>query len=147
MVTDLERWSTSLPAKAAHAQLDTIAHQVVIQRAYIRNNLCSQQNRKGPPTGNTIDRLALPPRILTARRTTDNVDHGPRMVAFHNETDAAHYRTYGVSFGGGPLLRQGLHRNVEGQQIPQLSRTHTTDCSCSRKPGCVHYASTDNTLT
>ena len=33
IVTQFERWSTSLPAKATHAQLATRTHQVAIQRA------------------------------------------------------------------------------------------------------------------
>ena len=43
---------------------------------------------------------ALLARIPIARNTLDNVDHGPIMNAFRNETDATHYRPYGVSFIG-----------------------------------------------
>src|ERR1700679_691015 len=38
MVAGFEQWSTSLPMKASHAQLDTKTHQIVIQQAYIRND-------------------------------------------------------------------------------------------------------------
>src|SRR5258706_3005269 len=68
----------SLPAKASHAQLDTITHQVVLQRVYIRND----EGRPMSPAeierelhesnGINKNRLALPPRILVARRTMDN---------------------------------------------------------------------------
>ena len=71
-VTELERWSTSLPAKTSHAQLDTKPHQIVTQRAYIRND----QDKPTTPAENEIElhksnsikgnKLALPPRILVA---------------------------------------------------------------------------------
>ena len=31
----------------------------------------------------------------------DNVDYGPIVIAFRDEIDAIHYKTYGVFFRGG----------------------------------------------
>ena len=39
MAAGFEQWSPSLPMKASHAQLDSKAHQIVVQRAYLRNDL------------------------------------------------------------------------------------------------------------
>ena len=151
MVQGFDKWSTSLPLKASHAQLDTKTHQIVIQRAYIRNDL------NEPMTSNEITeelfnsnginraRLALPPRILVARATLDNVEHGPIMIAFKNETDAIHYKTYGVFFRGGHCYARDY---VETRRINRCLNchelTHPTH-SCSRKTRCVHCSSTEHT--
>ena len=140
MVTGFERWPTSLPAKASHAQLDTKAHHVVIQHAYIR----TVQDKPVPPAeierelheSNNVNAnmLALPPRVLVARSILDNVDHGPIMVAFRNKTDAAHNKTYGVSFRGDHCCARDY---IETRRINVCLNchelTHSTR-SCSRKP-------------
>ena len=129
MVTEFERWSTSLPAKAPHVHLDTKTHQVVIQRAYIRKDKdkpmspAEIERERHENNGINKNTLVLPPQILIARRTMDSADHGPIMVAFRNETDAAHYKTYGVFFRGDHCYA----RDEEHQQVPQFSRTHTLD--------------------
>ena len=43
--------------------------------------------------------LALQLRILVTRNTPDNINHGP-IITFRNETDAEHYKTYGILFRG-----------------------------------------------
>ena len=96
--------------KAFHALLDTKAHKVVIQHAYIRNDsnkpisLAEIERELDESNAINIDGLALPPRILIAW-------HNGRLT---NETGAAHYKTYGVFFfRGEPPLRQGLLRSVK----------------------------------
>ena len=138
MVTGFGRWSTSSPAKASHAQLDTKAHQVVIQCGYMRNEQdkpISRQGSKENSTSNGANRnmLALPPRVLIGRSTLDNVDQGPIMIAFRNETDAAHYKTYGINFRRDHCYARD---SIETRRISTCLNcrelTHQT-CSCSRK--------------
>ena len=150
MVEAFDKWSNSLPMKASHAQLDTKTHQIVIQRAYIRNDLnkpmTSTEIAEELFNSNGIDRrqLALPPRILVARTTLDNVEHGPVMIAFKDEADAIHYKTYGMFFRGGHCY---VRDYVETRRINRClichELTHPTR-SCSRKPRCVHCSSTEH---
>lgn len=76
MVTEFERWSTSLPENASRVQLDTKAHQVVI--IYATTNVPAKIER-GLYQSNGVNRnmLALPPRILIARSTLNNIYYGP----------------------------------------------------------------------
>lgn len=150
MVAQFDRWSTSLPMKASLAQLDTKTHQVVIQRAYIRNDhdkpMTPAEIADELYSSNNIERkmLALPPRILVARNTLDNVEHGPIMVSFRNEADAIHYKTFGVFFRGGHCY---VRDYVETRRINRCLNchelTHPTR-SCSRKPRCVHCSSSEH---
>ena len=95
---------------------------------------------------NGIDRnmLALPPCILVARAMLENVDHGPIMIAFQNEIDAVHYKTYSVFFRGGHCYARDY---IETRRINRCLNchelTHPT-CSCSCKPRCVHCSSTEH---
>ena len=90
--------------KLSHAQLDTKFHQIVVQQAYIRNDhdkpMTSAEIAEELLNSNGIDgdMLALPPCLLVARTAIDNVDHGPVMIAFCNEIDTIHFKTYRVFF-------------------------------------------------
>ena len=72
MVSGFESWSTCLPMKLSHAQLDTKFHQIVVQQAYIRNDhdkpMMSAEIAEELLNSNGIDgdMLALPPRLLVA---------------------------------------------------------------------------------
>ena len=150
MAAGFEQWSSSLPMKASHAQLDSKAHQIVVQQAYLRNDLeklmTSAEIEEELLNSNGINKkmLALPPRILVARTAIDSVDHGPIMIAFRNETDAIHYKTYSVFFRGGHCYAREY---VETKRISRCLNchklTHPTR-SCSRKPRCIHCSSTDH---
>ena len=143
----------SLPAKAPHTQLDTKTHQVIIQRTYIRNDkhkpMSPAEIERELRESNGINKtmLALPPRILIARRTMDSVDHGPIMVAFRDETDAAHCKTYGVFLRGDHCYARDY---IETKRINRCFHSHELTLStrsCSHKPRCVHCASTEHTST
>ena len=103
MVTQFERWSTSLPAKAPHAQLVTKTHQEANAPSNDQDKLMAPaESERGFHESNGINRnmLVLPPRILIARSTLDNVDHATRqtqltikLTAYSSEaTDHCHAR-------------------------------------------------------
>ena len=151
MVTEFEGWAKSLPSKASHAQLDTKTHQVVIQRAYLRND----QDKLMTPTeierelyeSNGIDKetLALTPRLLVARNARENAEHGPIMVAFRNEVDAIQYKTFGLFFRGDHCyVRDYIETKRINRCLNCHELTHPTR-SCSRRPRCVHCTSTEHT--
>ena len=138
---------------APHAQLDMKTHQVVIQRAYIRDGkhkpLSPAEIERELHESNGINKnmLALPPRILIAQRTMDSVYHGPIMVAFRDETDAAHYKTYGVFFRGDYCYARDYTKTKRiNRCFHSHELTHSTR-SCSCKPRCVHCASTEHAST
>jgi hypothetical protein len=151
MVTEFEKWTMCLPTKASHAQLDTKTHQIVIQRAYLRN----PQDQPMTPTeierelcnSNSFEEnaLALRPRILVARNALENTNYGPIMIAFRNEIDAEHYKTFGIFFKGEHCYTRDY---IETKRINRCLNchelTHPTR-SCNRRPRCVHCTSTDHT--
>ena len=69
--------------------------------------------------------LALPPRILIARSTLDNVDHGPIMIAFRNKIDADHYKTYDVSFRGDHRYARTTSKREESIDATTATNSHT----------------------
>jgi hypothetical protein len=153
MVEAFEEWTACLPTKASHAQLDTKTHQIVIQRAYLRNEhdepMSSAEIEKELYDSNGIkgNSLALRPRILVTRSTLNNVNYGPIMIAFRNETDAEHYKTYGIFFKGEHCYTRDY---IETKRINRCRNCHelthpTRSCNC--KPRCIHCTSTDHTST
>ena len=92
---------------------------------------------------NGIDRnkLALPPGILTARSTLDDVDHGPTTHSAMRQTQHLRYILQRPA-----LLPQRLHRNEKNQRCFNCHElTHPT-CSCSCKPRSVQCTSTERIL-
>ena len=150
MVIEFDKWSTSLPMKVSHAQLNTKTHQIVIQHAYLRNDLdilmTPTEIAEELYDSNGIDKqmLALPPHILVTRATLNNVDHSPIMIAFQNETDTMHYKTYSVFFRGGHCYARDY---VETKRINRCLNCHELmhpTHSCSHKPRCIHCSSTEH---
>ena len=74
----------------------------------------------------------------------DNVDHSPITIAFCDEIDAFHYKTYSVFFRGGHCYARN---HIEARRINRCLNCHEliySTRSCSRKPRCVHCTSTEH---
>ena len=106
MVKEFESWMTCLPAKASHAQLNMKTHQIVIQHAYLCNDqdkpmsLAEIERELHDSNGIKKNTMALQPRILVTWNMLEYVTQGPIIVAFHNEMNTTHYKTYGIFFRG-----------------------------------------------
>ena len=118
-----------LPAKASHAQLDTKTHQIVTQRAYLRNDqdkpMSPAEIERELHDSNGIEKntLALQPRILVTRNALEYVNQGPSMIAFRNETDTVHL----ASSSGASTATPGITSKRKG-----LSDTFTATNSHTR---------------
>ena len=79
--------------------------------------------------------LALLPRILIAQRTMGSIDHGPITVAFHNETDAAHYKTYGVFFRGDHCYARATSKRRGSTDASTLTNSHSRHAAAAANQG------------
>ena len=95
MVIEFERWSASSLAKASHAQTDTKTYQVIIQRAYIRNDkdkpMSPAEIERELNENNGINKLGWHYHRTPGTDRTEDSGLPLRMVAFRGETDA-HYK-------------------------------------------------------